>query len=177
MAEQTASKSVKVRELLASGMSIDDIVKSVGCTPGLVYNIRSKSGIAKKRGPGRPRKAESAVSDAGPAKRGRGRPANAASSKSAKVRELLATGMSPNDIAEKVGCTVGLVYNVKSTSGMTGKGVSKRGPGRPRTVDAPTASPDGIAGIVSMVQHGERERSRMRAALERIQGILADVLG
>jgi len=69
-----------------------------------------------------------------------------------------------------------LVYNIKSTSGMTGGAVVKRGPGRPRKALAAT-SPDGIAGIVAMVQNGERERGKMRQALERIQGILADALG
>ena len=139
-------------------------------------------GIVKsaKRGQGKAKmaakaKAAKATAGAAPAKRGRGRPTNA-SSKSGQVRALLGSGMSPNDIAAKVGCTVGLVYNIKSTSGMTGTRASgKRGPGRPRKVAAP-AGVDGIASIVAMVQSGERERGKMRAALERIQAVLADVL-
>lgn len=49
------SKSGKIRELLASGMATSEIAKNVGCTPALVYNVKARmSGIAKKRGPGRP---------------------------------------------------------------------------------------------------------------------------
>jgi|SRR5712671_3336098 len=92
-------------------------------------------------------------------------------SKSSQVRDLLNTGMSVADIAKKVGCTVGLVYNVKSTSGVA----TKRGPGRPRKVG--NAHLDGIAGIVAAVQSGERERSRLRVALERVQAVIADALG
>jgi len=104
-----------------------------------------------------------------PAKRGR--PADA-SSKSGQVRELLKTGMSAADIAQKVGCTVSLVYNVKSTSGQP----ARRGPGRPRKVPT-SASLNGIAEIVAAVQGGERERSRLRAALERVRAVIAEVLG
>jgi len=92
-------------------------------------------------------------------------------SKSSQVRDLLNTGMSAADIAKKVGCTVGLVYNVKSTSGTW----AKRGRGRPRKVD--NAHVDGIAGIVAAVQSSERERGRLRVALDRIQAVIADVLG
>jgi len=48
-----SSKSGQVRELLKSGMAPMDIAKKVGCTPALVYNIKSTSGGAKKLG--RPR--------------------------------------------------------------------------------------------------------------------------
>lgn len=107
----------------------------------------------------------------------RGRPANA-SSKSGQIRELLTTGMSAADIAKKVGCTTALVYNVKSASGGKSAGgtKAKRGPGRPRKVDV-TSGLDGIADIVAAVQSGERERGKMRTALERIQGIIADAIG
>jgi len=99
--------------------------------------------------------------------------------KSDEIRELLTSGMSANEIAKRVGAKVGLVYNVKSRMGLTGKRgdvAGGRRPGRPRQVAAST-SLDGLAGIVAAVQSGEKERSRMRAALERIQGVLADVLG
>ena len=102
-----------------------------------------------------------------PAKRGR--PANT-SSKSGQVRELLKTGMAAADIAKKVGCTTGLVYNIKSTSGKS----AKRGPGRPK--NTASAGLDSIAGIVAAVQSSDRDRARLRGALERIQTVLADVL-
>src|SRR6266436_4337315 len=95
-----------------------------------------------------------------------------ASSKSGQVRELLKTGMSPAEIAKKVGCTVGLVYNVKSSSGQP----TKRGPGRPRKVAASTGL-DGLSGILDAIKDSQRERAHMRTALERIQAVLADVLG
>src|SRR5262249_55209787 len=51
----SSSKSGQVRELLKSGMAPMDIAKKVGCTPALVYNVKSSlSGGAKKLG--RPRK-------------------------------------------------------------------------------------------------------------------------
>lgn len=59
-----------------------------------------------------------------PAKRGR-KPD--ASSKSGKIRALLASGMSAAEIAKKVGCTPALVYNVKAKAG----GAKKRGAGAP----------------------------------------------
>ncbi len=135
-------------------------------------------GIVKsaKRGHGKAKmaakaKAAKTTGGASSAKRGRGRPTNA-SSKSGQVRALLGSGMSPTGIAKKVGCTTALVYNIKSKGG----GAAKRGPGRPRKIIT-NAGLDGIAGIVAAVQSGERERGKMRAALERIQSILADALG
>jgi hypothetical protein len=101
----------------------------------------------------------------------RGRIANG-SSKSGQVRELLKTGMSAAEIAKKVGCTTGLVYVVKSSSGMAGK----RGPGRPRRAASGT-SLNGLAGIVDAVKNSERERARMQAALVKIQAVIADALG
>jgi len=92
-------------------------------------------------------------------------------SKSAKVRTLLKTNMTAAAIAKKVGCTVGLVYNIKSTSGKS----KKRGPGRPRKTAA-RADLSGLDGILTAVKTAERERAKMRAALERIQAAVADVL-
>jgi transposase-like protein len=87
------------------------------------------------------------------------------------VRALLATGMSVAEIAKKVGCTPGLVYVVKST--MNKKGT--RGPGRPRKGRA-SAGLDGLAGILDSVKNAERERTQLRAALEKVQALLADAL-
>lgn len=51
----------------------------------------------------------------------------------------------------------------------------KRGPGRPRKA---SSSFDGtIEGIVAAVKSGEQAKTRYRAALEKIQTILADTLG
>ena len=36
---------------------------------------------------------------------------------------------------------------------------------------------DGLQGILAALQNSERDRVAMRAALERIQGVIADVLG
>ena len=52
---------------------------------------------------------------------------------------------------------------------------TRTAPGRPRKVAS--AKFDGIDGIVAAVQSGERERGTMQAALERIQAVIADVLG
>ncbi len=50
----------------------------------------------------------------------------------------------------------------------------KRGPGRPRKK---AAAFDGtLESIVAAVKSGEKDKARYRSALERIQGILADVL-
>ena len=99
------------------------------------------------------------------------------SSKSGKVRALLATGMSPMDIAKKVGCTPGLVYVIKSKMGSTG-GAPRRGPGRPpKAASSSVSNIDGIAGILDVVKNAERQRSQMRAALEKIQAVIANALG
>jgi hypothetical protein len=44
------------------------------------------------------------------------------------------------------------------------------------TASGASPSLNGIAGILDIVKNSERERAQMRAALERIQGILADAL-
>jgi len=108
-----------------------------------------------------------------PAKRGR-KPD--ASSKSGKIRALLASGMSAAEIAKKVGCTPALVYNVKAKAG----GVKKRGPGRPAKAKSKATTSisgtAGIEGILAAVKGAEQERAKMLAALEKIQVVLADVL-
>lgn len=99
-----------------------------------------------------------------------------AGSKSGQIRELLKTGMSAGDIAKKLGCTPALVYNVKARVS-NGPASPKRGPGRPpKAKAAVSASLDGIAGIVAAVQSSERQRTQMRAVLERIQALVADAL-
>ncbi len=133
-------------------------------------------GQSAKRGTGKVAQAKGAspsesVSVATPRQRGR---QPDATSKSGQVRTLLAAGMSIPDIVKKVGCTAALAYNVKSRMG----DAPKRGPGRPPKVRTVTTSANvgGIADIVALVQNGERERAKMRMAMERIQSVLAEVL-
>ena len=151
--------------------------KKLKVFPIMFGRAQALLGIVKsaKRGTGKFARASAAKAAGGaaPAKRGRGRPPGGGASKSGKVRALLATGMSPADIARKVGCTPALVYNVKARMG---GGAPKRGPGRPRKI-ASSNGVDRIAGILAVVKNSERERTQLRAALERIQGILADALG
>ena len=116
-------------------------------------------------------------------KKPRGRKVDPAS-KSGQVRELLKTGMSATDIAKKVGCTPGLVYNIKWTSGAAkkrapGRPRATRGPGRPRKSargGSPSTAVAGLDGILAAVRGAERERTQMRAALERIRAVIADAL-
>jgi len=149
------SKSDQVRALLAKGMSAGDIAKKVGCSTNLVYVVKSTGGAKGKRANGT---------------RLGGRRPNG-DSKSDQVRALLATGMSAADIAKKVGCTTGLVYVIKSKMGKSGK----RGPGRAAKVGS-RSSLDGLAGILDSVKNAERERAQLRAALEKIQALLASAL-
>jgi len=94
-----------------------------------------------------------------------------ASSKSGKIRELLKTGMSPMDIAKKVGCTPALVYNVKARLA----GPQKRGPGRPPK--SAGTQLDGLSNLLAVVKGVEQERAMLRAALEKVQSVLAAALG
>ena len=96
-----------------------------------------------------------------------------ANSTSGKIRELLKTDMSVADIAKKLGCTPALVYNVKARAA---GGTKKRGRGRPAGAGAARGDLAGIAGIVAAVQNSDRERSQLRAALEKIQALIADAL-
>ena len=98
----------------------------------------------------------------------------AAPSKSSQFRELLGTGMNSKEIAAKVGCTATLVSVVKH-----GMKTGKRAPAPRARVAAPTdAAPslDGLADIVNAVKNAESDRIRMRAALEKIQAVIDDVL-
>jgi hypothetical protein len=162
--------------------------KKLKVFPIMFGRAQTLTGIVKmpKRGQGKAAKARAAKATAAPARAGtgggngrRGRQVDP-SSKSGKVRALLATGMSASDIAEKVGCTTALVYNVKSTMGRGGSGSSgggaRRGPGRPRASAGGVSAIDGIAGILDAVRGADRERAQLRAALEKIQGVIADAL-
>lgn len=87
------------------------------------------------------------------------------------MRDLLATGMSVADIAKKVGCTPNLVYVINAHAK-----AGKRGPGRPPKVKAAASGLDGLAGILDAVKNRDRQRVQLRAALEKIQAVLADAL-
>ena len=140
------SKSDQVRALLAKGMSAGDIAKKVGCSTNLVYVVKSTGGDVWPR----------------------------ADSKSAQVRALLRTGMDAAAIAKKVGCSTNLVYVVKSTGGAKGmRAAKRRAPNRQRIG---SKNLNGIDGILAVVQSAERERAQLRAALERIQTVLAAAL-
>ena len=98
----------------------------------------------------------------------------AAPSKSAQIRELLATGMAPKDIAEKVGCSTTLVSVVKHKLKS-----DKRAPAPRAKAAAPTSratSIDGLSSILDAVKGAEQDRVRLRAALERIQTLVDDAL-
>jgi hypothetical protein len=95
-------------------------------------------------------------------------------SKSAQVRALLAADMKPADIAKEVGCSMNLVYVVKSNSGGD-TARKRRGPGRAPKVAANTGM-HGLEGIVAAVKNSERERAAMRAALEKIRLLASSAL-
>jgi hypothetical protein len=159
--------------------------KKLAIFPVMFGRAQTMLGIVKmsKRGHGkaakaRAAKAGAAKAGAAPARASSGRRGRQAdpSSKSGRVRELLATGMSANEIAKKVGCTTALVYNIKSAAGRSG-GSARRGPGRPRASGNVASGMDGIAGILDVVKNADRERMQLRAVLEKIQGILQGALG
>jgi len=140
--------------------------KNLKLFPIMFGRAQAMLGIVKsaKRGTGKFAKASAAAKASNAGSRTTG------SSKSDQVRALLATGMSAADIAKKVGCSMPLVYIIKSSMGKAGK----RGPGRPRKVS--TSGMDGLEGIVAAVKNTERERTQLRGALEKIQAVLADAL-
>jgi len=128
-----------------------------------------------KRGQGNTARAKAAKALS--ARGGRGRPIDA-NSKSGRIRELLGSGMSVAEIAKKIGATPALVYNVRARSqgGSTRRGTVRRGPGRPRKSARVSSTLDGVAGILEAVRSSERERAQMRAALEKIQRLISEVM-
>lgn len=95
-------------------------------------------------------------------------------SKSARVRELLSAGESAAAIAKQVGCTVGLVYNVKSRMGSARKQAGKRSPRRQPRSAAPSSGD--LQAIIAAVQTSERERVKLRSVLERISALISEAL-
>jgi len=93
-----------------------------------------------------------------------------AGSKSGQIRELLKAGVKPVDIAKKVGCSLPLVYNVRS------RGAAKRGPGRPKKAASRAPKMDGLDGILTAVKQSEQERASLRGALQRIRSVIDEAL-
>lgn len=132
-----------------------------------------------ERGTGKAARANEAPVESHAARRGRPRDD---SSKSGQVRELLKTGMHPAEIAAKVGCTVGLVYNVRLRSERRTRPAPSHAPkaaAAPSRPSKATAAPslDGLASVLEAIQDSQREGARMRAVLERLRTMLQGVLG
>lgn len=101
--------------------------------------------------------------------------------KSEGVLQLLKTGMAPMAIAKQVGCTPGLVYNIKSSMGLTKARGAKSSPaGKPRAnskIAATSASGDiGMSSLLDAVRRTERDRASLRATLERLAQVVGDAL-
>lgn len=88
--------------------------------------------------------------------------------------------MTAADIAKKVGCTVALVYNIKSKDAGGGTAKAKAGakPGRKpgRKAAAPSIGGSDLGAILTAVKNAEIERLQMRAALEKISAVINDAL-
>ena len=95
-----------------------------------------------------------------------------ANSKSGQIRALLGTNMSVAQIAKKVGCSVNLVYAVRS-GGAGAKGAKRAASTRGASTGIAAG---GLEGILAAVKNSERERHGLRAALERIQQIVTDAM-
>ena len=106
-----------------------------------------------------------------------------ASSKSGRIRALLATGKSANEIAAEVGCTPALVYNVKSAMRGKSGGAASGRRGRPASAkpgrgggNAQNGALGGLDMLLQSVRNAERERTHLRQVSERIQSVISDVL-
>lgn len=88
--------------------------------------------------------------------------------------------MTAAEIAKKVGCTVALVYNIKSKDAGGGTAKAKAGakPGRKpgRKAAAPSIGGSDLGAILTAVKNAEIERLQMRAALEKISAVINDAL-
>lgn len=63
----------------------------------------------------------------------------------------------------------------KAANAKAQQAAGRRGPGRPRKA-ASVPAMHGLAGILAAVTNSERDRAAMRAALQRVQDIVADTL-
>lgn len=99
------------------------------------------------------------------------------SSKSGQIRTLLGSGMTAAEIAKKVGCTVALVYNIKSkAAGGSKPKAAKTGRKAGRKGTAANLDGGDLSTILAAVKNAEQERMQMRAALEKISAIIDDAL-
>lgn len=153
--------------------------KKLKVFPIMFGRAQALLGIVKsaKRGQGKHARAKATarrVRAATSRGRGRGRQPDA-TSKSGKIRELLKTGISATEIAKKLKCTPALVYNVKARLGGMAGG-KRRTPGRPPRTTSRSGSIDGLAAMLEMVKQSERERTQLRAALEKIGTVITATL-
>ncbi len=114
------------------------------------------------------------------AKRRPGRPKGTVdgASKSEQIRQLLDSGLGSAAIAKRVGCSVNLVYAVRSQGGSR----AKRKPGRPARAKTTTSTAStakslqgGFESLAAGLQQLQRERNAMRAALDKIQRVLGEL--
>ena len=130
----------------------------------------------KRKKKSAPKRATKAAPTKAATKKGakRGRKPDA-SSKSGKIRELLQAGVKPMEIAKQVGCTSGLVYQVRLK--MQGGGGRKRKTAASKKAKAAKAVKiEGLDGVLAAVRKSQQDSERMRAALVKIQAVLADAL-
>ncbi len=106
---------------------------ALGLVPTKPRRAKKKAATGAKRGPGRPRKKVTATRRRDG--QGRAKGSRTGGSKSDRIRKFLGSGMTGPEIAKKVGCSVNLVYAVKTKTGVTNTR-SKRGPRRPRKATA-----------------------------------------
>ena len=95
-------------------------------------------------------------------------------SKSEQIRTLLATGVAPAEIAEKVGCSRNLVYVVKAKQG-GGKKTRARRATAPKFKSASrtSGSDDLVEKFLASVKELERERDELRGVLDKIRRLLS----
>ena len=99
--------------------------------------------------------------------------------KSERVRQLLKSGMSPMEIAKQADCRVQLVYNIKSTLGLTSRRRPARAPAAKMVAKEKSTSSGGnvdLSAFLDAVRRTEKDKAAFRAALERIEQIVRDAL-
>ncbi|MCR9246067.1 MAG: hypothetical protein NXI31_13630 [bacterium] len=101
-------------------------------------------------------------------------------SKSAQIRKLLEGGAAPADIAKQVGCSLPLVYQVRTKmrggGGKTAPKQRARATGAARKGTNMTDQLAQLSDIAAAVKNVEQDRTRLRATLEKIQTMIADAL-
>lgn len=79
--------------------------------------------------------------------------------------------MSASDIAEQVGCSVNLVYNVKARHGRAAGGRARRREARPRVEGLDNA----LERIIATLRESDRERKLLRRTLEQVRALVDSV--